>query len=103
MEILRGGSAETASGRWVKFDVKLDETDFERILKEHDIPADPRTFTVNEVFAILEAKAETLVLLKFEQMGAKGDRSAREQNARLVKLLNRHSDNFHGGYGGEEI
>jgi hypothetical protein len=101
LRIVRGGSAETASGRWVKFDVELDESDLQRILVENDMSG--ARLSVREVFSILEAEAETLILLKMEQLGARGDRSAREQAARVTKIMNKLQDNFDGGNGDNEI
>jgi hypothetical protein len=101
LKILRGGSAETASGKWVKFDVELDETDLQRILSETNIVAS--TLSVRDVFSLLEAEAETLVTLKMEQLGARSEVSAKDQAARVTKILNKLSDNFYGGIGDNEI
>lgn len=101
MRILRGGSAESASGRWVKFDVELDESDLQRILVENDMVG--AKLSVREVFTLLEAEAEVLVSVKMEQLGAKGAVSARDQAARAAKVRNKLWDNFQGGIGDNEI
>lgn len=101
MRILRGGSAQTPSGKWIKFDVELDESDIQRLLIEHNI--ENATPTVRELFALLEAEAETLVSLKMEQFGVSGEISAKQHAARVTKLLNKISDNYYGGIGDNEI
>jgi hypothetical protein len=101
VRLVRGGSAQTASGAWVKFDVELDESDLQRILIEHDMNG--AQLSVREVFAILEAEAETLLILKMEQLGARSDKTAQQAAARVTKLMNKLSDNFAGGIGDNEI
>ena len=94
MKILRGGSAETANGKWVKFDVELDESDLQRILIEHELVhsgnrlAEKLNLTVGQVFQILEAEAEMLVTLKMQMLGIPGA-SVAEHKARLTKILDK--------------
>lgn len=87
MRIVRGGSAQTHSGNWVKFDIELDEHDLQRILVENDM-LDVQ-LTVRQVFSILVGEAELLVTVKLEQLGAKGEVAAKELSARQAALLDK--------------
>lgn len=95
MKVLRGGSAEVGSNKWVKFDIELDGSDLQRLLIENDLS--DVTLTVREAFSLLEAEAETLVTLKMEQLGAKGDVTARDQAQRVTKLISKFQEKYVGG------
>jgi len=92
LRIVRGGSAETASGKWVKFDVELDESDIQRILIANDIAG--HVLSVRDAFQLLEAEAEFLVVAKMTQLGAVGDISFEDARGRANKILNKIKDNF---------
>ncbi len=71
MRILRGGSAETANGKWVKFDVELDESDLQAEVVKYNLAG--RDFTVIQKFTLLVKLAELLVTVRMEELGAKGE------------------------------
>ncbi len=66
MLVRQGWSGETASNRWAKFDIELDETDLGRLLREHDI-APPEALSTVDAYRLLEAEAERLVRVKLAQ------------------------------------
>lgn len=59
MEIMIGYSGEISSGQWRKCDIKLDETDFNRILAEFDCVGIYCTTT--QMFSILELECQRLI------------------------------------------
>lgn len=65
MQIKHGWSGEYETNRWGKFDVELDETDLRRILfAEGALIDDVAKIQPRHAFALLQAEAETLLLLK---------------------------------------
>lgn len=74
MIVLRGGSAETANGKWVKFDVTLDESDLQAEVIHNSL--DLSAMTVIQKYSLLTKLAELLVTVRMEDLGAKGDKTA---------------------------
>lgn len=63
MKVRSGWSGEVGPNQWSKFDVELDEVDLRRLLLENDVDPD-QTLSVTQVFQLLEAQAEYLILAK---------------------------------------
>jgi hypothetical protein len=78
VKILRGGSAETASGKWVKFDIELDEGDIQSEVMKYNL-AGP-TLTVIQKYTLLVKLAELLVTVRMEELGATGDTAVTKLN-----------------------
>jgi hypothetical protein len=78
VRILRGGSAETTSNRWVKFDVELDESDLQAEVIKYNLAG--RDLTVIQKYTLLVKLAELLVTVRMEELGAKGGTSVAELN-----------------------
>ena len=76
MKILKGGSAEVANNRWVKFDIELDESDLQAIVIKNGI--DGSKLTVGQKYQTLVKQAEVLVTLQMEGEGMTGEKSSRE-------------------------
>lgn len=87
MRVLRGGSAENKSNRWVKFDVELDESDYQQLLVENGL--DPSDLTVIQKFNLLVKYAELLVTVRMESLGAVGDSSSAELLQELKTFIDR--------------
>ena len=85
MRVLRGGSAENSSGRWVKFDVELDESDYQKLLIENGLD-DSEVSTIQK-FKLLVKYAELLVTDRMESLGAKGDLTSVELRQDLIDFL----------------
>jgi hypothetical protein len=71
LKVLRGGSAENSSNRWVKFDVELDESDYQQLLIENQL--DAFDLTTLQKFNLLVKYAELLVTVRMEALGSTGD------------------------------
>jgi len=85
LRVLRGGSAESAAGRWVKFDVELDESDYQQLLIENGF--DTYDLTVVQKFNLLVKYAELLVTIRMEDLQVKGDHSASELLSNLKTYI----------------
>jgi hypothetical protein len=85
VRVVRGGSAETASGKWFKFDVELDESDLQAIVIKHGIDSDE--LTVGNKFSILSKQAEVLVTIQMESQGLQGEQTAVEMMGALNSYL----------------
>jgi hypothetical protein len=85
LRVLRGGSAENSSGRWVKFDVELDESDYQKLLIENGLDA----FDVSTIqkFKLLVKYAELLVTDRMESLGATGDFSSADLRQDLIDFI----------------
>ncbi len=70
MKVLRGGSAETSSNKWFKFDVELDENDLQAIAIQYSL--DYGLLSVVQKYRILSKQAEILVSVEMEQAGLAG-------------------------------
>ncbi len=70
MKVLRGGSAETSSNKWFKFDVELDEGDLQAITFQYGLDYDK--LSVIQKYRILSKQAEVLVTVEMEQAGLTG-------------------------------
>lgn len=73
MRVLRGGTAET-SNRWVKFDVELDESDYQQLLIENQL--DTFDLTTLQKFNLMVKYAELLVTVRMESLGSSGEQSS---------------------------
>lgn len=93
MIVLRGGSAESAGGRWVKFDVTLDESDLQAEVMKYNLAG--RDLTVIQKYTLLVNLAELLVTVRMEALGVKGDKTSADLNQRYkdyVESLPRAED-----------
>jgi hypothetical protein len=78
VRILRGGSAESTSGRWVKFDVELDESDIQAEVIKHNLAG--RDLSVIQKYTLLVKLAELLVTVRMEALGVRGEQSSNDLN-----------------------
>lgn len=76
MRVLRGGSAENSSNRWVKFDIELDESDYQQLLIENGL--DAFDLTTLQKFNLLVKYAELLVTVRMEGLGSSGEKHSSE-------------------------
>jgi hypothetical protein len=74
MKVLRGGSAENSQGRWVKFDVELDESDIQAEVIKYNLAQEQ--LTVLQKYTLLVKLSELLVTVRMESLGVIGDVSA---------------------------
>ncbi len=70
MRVLKGGSAETSSNKWFKFDVELDEGDLQAIVMQYGLDYDK--LSVVQKYRMLSKQAEVLVTVEMEQAGLVG-------------------------------
>ncbi len=63
MRVMQGWSGETATNRWAKVDVTVEEEDLRRILHTAGLPVDQQLSTA-DAFKLLAGEAERLVLVK---------------------------------------
>jgi hypothetical protein len=92
VRVVRGGSAETRDGRWVKFDVELDESDIQANAVEAGI--DPIDLKVADKFLMLSLQAEWLVTLKMETMGVTSNFTAAELGQKFKDHLNKLKEKY---------
>jgi hypothetical protein len=88
LRVLRGGSAEAASNRWVKFDIELDESDLQALVIQHGL--DSEALTVVQKFSLLVKQAEFLVTVRMESLGVQGEQTAQDLSNNLdayIKML----------------
>lgn len=92
MRVLRGGSMETQSNKWFKFDIELDESDLQAIVIKNNL--DYSKLTVGQKYQLLVGQAELLVTLQMEGQGAHGDKAAWQLAQEFSTLLEKmpHAD-----------
>lgn len=83
MKVLRGGSAETSSNKWFKFDIELDESDLQALTVQHNLAE----LSVIQKYKLLTKQAELLVTVQMETEGATSDKSAKTLVAEFNALL----------------
>lgn len=64
-----GWSGETASSRWEKVDVELEQEDLERIFRENDLDGLHTRLPTKVCFQLLQNEAEYLLLNKLKTLG----------------------------------
>jgi hypothetical protein len=85
LRVLRGGSAETDSNKWFKFDIELDESDLQAIVTKYGI--NQAALTVIQKYNILSTQAEMLVTIQMEAQGLKGDQDLASYVAKFNTLV----------------
>jgi len=85
MRVLRGGSAENSSNRWVKFDVELDESDMQAEVIKYNL--DASKLTVLQKYSLLVKLAELLVTVRMEALGVVGAASSKDLNQSYVDYV----------------
>ncbi len=64
MQVRIGWSGEVEPNRWAKVDVTLEELDLRRVLREHEVYAEP---TVTLAYQLMSAEGEILLTSKLVQ------------------------------------
>jgi hypothetical protein len=85
LRILRGGSAEVSTNKWVKFDVELDESDLQALAVKNGLALE--SLTVIQKFQLLVSQAELLVTVQMENLGAQGSDDVLTLKTRLKNLI----------------
>lgn len=83
MKILKGGSAEVRNGKWIKFDLELDESDLQALTVRYNL-AD---LTVIQKYTLLVKQAELLITVQMESEGVTGDKSSKDLVAEFNALI----------------
>lgn len=86
MKILRGGSAETRSGKWFKFDIELDESDFQALVIKNNLDADK--ISLLQKYQLLTTQAELLVTVEMNKQGVDSEESSTVLVKRLKDIIN---------------
>lgn len=85
MRVLRGGSAENANNRWVKFDIELDESDLQAEVIKHNLAG--AELTVIQKYTLLVKLAELLVTVRMEALGVQGEESSQTLNKNYKEYI----------------